>query len=100
VDDRGSIFWLGQKFILRHCIQTGSGTTQQSIQPLRELDDEVDHSPIFSTKVENAWNYTSTPHYISIARCLIMYKHVLSLPKLIIVHKPKGQRRVRRLLKR
>jgi len=35
---------------------------------------EADNSPSFSAEVKNAWNYTSSPQYIYMARCLIKHR--------------------------
>jgi len=41
---------------------------------VNQLGHEVDHSPTSSTKVKNAWIYTSTPQYIFIARHLVKHR--------------------------
>jgi hypothetical protein len=35
---------------------------------------EADHSPSSSAEVKNAWNYTSTPHYVFMAWCLVKHR--------------------------
>jgi len=47
-------------FSLPHCIQTGSGAHPASYPGVRLPGCEVDHSPPSSSKVKNAWSYTST----------------------------------------
>jgi hypothetical protein len=55
------------------------GLTQTPIQwvpgapslGVQQLDREADHSPPSSAKVNNAWSYTSTPHYTCMAWCSV-----------------------------
>jgi hypothetical protein len=39
----------------------------------------ADHSPLSSTKVKNAWNYTSTPPYVFMAWCLVKHRDLTLL---------------------
>jgi hypothetical protein len=40
---------------------------------IKWLRHEAECSPLSSVKIKNAWSYTSTPSYISMAWCLIMH---------------------------
>jgi hypothetical protein len=35
---------------------------------------EADNSPPSSAEVKNMWRYTSTPHYVFMAWCLVQHK--------------------------
>jgi hypothetical protein len=47
---------------------------------LKQLGREADHSPPSSAEVKNAWSYTSTPHYIFMAWCLVKHRDNFILP--------------------
>jgi hypothetical protein len=47
----------------------------ESLSPgVKQLGHEVYHSPASSAEVKNAWSYTTTPPYIFMVWCLIMYR--------------------------
>jgi len=82
-DDRGSI--LGGRpgiiFSSAPCVQTGSELTQPPIQWIPQICSvavkwpgrEADHSPPSSAEVKNVCSYTSTPHYVFMAWCLVKH---------------------------
>jgi hypothetical protein len=59
-----------------HRVQNGSGPTQSPIQcvpgalslGVKQPEREADHSPLSSAEVKNAWIYTSTSQYASMAK--------------------------------
>jgi hypothetical protein len=40
---------------------------------------QADHSPPCSSEVKNAWSYTSTPLYVSMAWCLVKHNFTFTL---------------------
>jgi hypothetical protein len=58
------------------------GRTQPPIQSVPEAlslgvkrpGREADHSPSSSAEVKNAWSYTCTPQYVSMAWCLVRHR--------------------------
>jgi hypothetical protein len=69
-------------FFLHHRVQNGSGAhpasypmgTRGSSPRVKRPGCEADHSPPSSAEVKNAWSYTSTPQYTSMAWCLVKHK--------------------------
>jgi len=69
-------------FSLRHCVQTGSETTQSPIRwapgvlfPEEKLPGcEADDLPPSSADVKNAWSYTCTDSYVLMAWCLVKFR--------------------------
>jgi hypothetical protein len=66
-------------FSLHHCLQTDSGAhpasypmgTRGFFLGVKRSGREADHSPPSSAEVKNAWSYTSFPHCIFMAWCLV-----------------------------
>jgi hypothetical protein len=66
-------------FLFTTASRTALGPTQPPIQwvpgelslGVKWLGCEADHSPPSSAEVEYVWSYTSTPHYIFMAWCLV-----------------------------
>jgi hypothetical protein len=44
---------------------------------------EDDRSPASSVEIKNAWRFTSTPHYVLMAWCLVKHRDKFSLPLLL-----------------
>jgi hypothetical protein len=67
---------------LHHRVQTGSGAHPASYSMgnralflwVKRPEREADHSPPSSAEVNNAWSYTSTPQYASVAWCSVTDK--------------------------
>jgi hypothetical protein len=65
------------------CVRSRRGPTQPPIQwvpgiippYIKRPGREADHSPPSSAKIKNAWSYTSTPQYASLAWCSVNKKH-------------------------
>jgi hypothetical protein len=58
--------------------RTALGPTQPPIQWIPGIPSlgprrEADHSPPSSAEVKNVWSYTSTPHYVFMAWCLVKH---------------------------
>jgi hypothetical protein len=76
VSTTGVWFLAGQDFSIHHNVQIGCGALLIQWVPgffsseVKRLVHEADHSPSSSTKVKNAWSYTSTPPYICMTCCL------------------------------
>jgi hypothetical protein len=63
-------FRLGEKFLLLHIIQTGSGVHPTSYKMgtgVMRQGHEAHHSPPTSAEVKKVWIYTATPLYIFMA---------------------------------
>jgi hypothetical protein len=82
LDNIGSVSAGAGKFSLHHHVQNGSGacpasyptgTTGSSLS-VKWPGSEVDDLPPSSTKIKNAWNYTSTPTYIFMVWCIAEYR--------------------------
>jgi hypothetical protein len=53
---------------------------------------EVNHSPPSSAELRNAWSYTSTPPYISIAWCLVKQQGQLNLTVISLLPSKKNSK--------
>jgi hypothetical protein len=68
--------------LLHRCVKTGSGThsISYSVGPvtvspgIKGRGREADHSPPSSIAVKKAWSCTSTPPYVFMSWCLVMYR--------------------------
>jgi hypothetical protein len=94
LDDRGSRvrFPAGAgNFSLHHRVQNGSGAqpascpmdTRGSFPGVRRPGREADHSPSSSAEVKYAWNYTPTPQYVFMARCLVKHRDIFTFLPLL-----------------
>jgi hypothetical protein len=69
-------------FSLHHRVQNGSGPNQTPIQwvpgaislGVKRPGREAHHALPSNAELNNAWRYTSTPHYVFMAWCLVNHR--------------------------